>query len=317
MQVLPAFIGVDVSKAELVIAAHGQDHCLSVANECSAITQWLRTLPAGCMLAMESTGPYHQRLAHLAAGMGLTVFVLNARDVFFYAKSMGARGKTDRVDARLIARYVAEHHQRLYPYRVPSACQAELKQLMGQRWTVVSKRTALRASPKDCQASIGQASSALDEAFAHLLRAIDERITALIDSDARLHGARCLLQGIVGIGAQTSALLASLLARLSFADSDALVAYSGLDPRANDSGRSRGRRHLSKRGPAALRYQMFMAAMSACRSSAFAGVYQALLARGLKTTEALVILARKLLRIAFAVWRSGLPFETHRFTKNA
>jgi hypothetical protein len=37
-------------------------------------------------------------------------------------------------------------------------------QLMGQRWTATSKRTALRASLKDCP-SIEQASAELDEAF--------------------------------------------------------------------------------------------------------------------------------------------------------
>src|SRR3546814_9633101 len=96
---------------------------------------------------MESTGRYHQLLANLAAGMGLHVFVLNARDVYFYAKALGARGKTDRVDARVIARYLAEHHDRLHPYVVPSPCQADLAQLPGQSWTVVTKRT-VRKSPR-------------------------------------------------------------------------------------------------------------------------------------------------------------------------
>jgi transposase len=318
MQVpLSSFIGVDVSKAELVIATHARDECLSVPNECTAIVQWLRTLAPGSLVAMESTGRYHQLLAHLAARMGLRVFVLNARDVYFYAKGLGARGKTDRVDARVIARYLAEHHDRLHPYHVPSAAQAELEQLLGQRWTVVTKRTALRESLQTCGASIAQAASQLDAAFAALLRTIDGRITALIDADPQLHRARTLLQSIVGVGPQSSALLSSLLARVPFASSDALVAYSGLDPRANDSGRSTGRRRLSKRGDPTLRHQMFMAAMSACHTSTFAPTYQALRARGLKTTEALVILARKLLRIAFAVWRSGQPFEAHRVTHNA
>lgn len=318
MQVpLNSFIGVDVSKAELVIATHGQDGCLSVPNECTAILQWLRSLAPGSLVAMESTGRYHQLLANLAAGTGLPVFVLNARDVYFYAKGLGARGKTDCVDARVIARYLAEHHGRLHPYRAPSAAQAELEQLLGQRWTVVTKRVALRASLQACGANVAQAASQLDAAFAALLRTIDGRITELINADAQLHRARTLLQSIVGVGPQSSALLASLLARVPFACSDALVAYSGLDPRANDSGRCRGRRRLSKRGDPALRHQMFMAAMSACHTSTFAATYQALRARGLKTTEALVILARKLLRIAFAVWRSGQPFEAHRFTRNA
>jgi len=318
MQVpLNSFIGVDVSKAELVIATYGQDDCLSVPNECTAILQWLRTLAAGSLLAMESTGRYHQLLANLAAGAGRPVFVLNARDVYFYAKGLGARGKTDRADARVIARYLAEHHDRLHPYHAPSASQAELEQLLGQRWTIVTKRIALRESLQACGASIAQAASQLDAAFAALLRTIDGRITELIKADPQLHRARTLLQSIVGVGPQSSALLASLLARVPFASSDALVAYSGLDPRANDSGRCRGRRRLSKRGDPALRHQMFMAAMSACHTSTFAATYQALRARGLKTTEALVILARKLMRIAFAVWRSGQPFQAHRVTHNA
>ena len=316
MQVPLHFIGVDVSKAELVIATHGQDDRLSVPNECTAIQQWLRTVAPGSLVAMESTGRYHQLLANLAAATALPVFVLNARDVYFYAKGLGARGKTDRVDSGVIARYLAEHHDRLHPYHAPSAPQAELEQLLGQRWTVVTKRTALRESLQACGASIAQAASQLDAAFAALLHALDGRITALINADAQLHRTRSLLQSIVGVGPQSSALLTSLLARVPFASSDALVAYSGLDPRANDSGRSRGRRRLSKRGDPALRRQMFMAAMSACHTSTFAATYQALRARGLKTTEALVILARKLLRIAFAVWRSGQPFEAHRVCGN-
>jgi len=120
MQVpLNHFVGVDVSKAELVVATHGQACSLSLPNECAAIVQWLRTLAPGSLVAMESTGRYHQLLANLAAGMGLSVFVLNARDVYFYAKALGARGKTDRVDARVIARYLAEHHDRLHPYLAP------------------------------------------------------------------------------------------------------------------------------------------------------------------------------------------------------
>ena len=48
---------------------------------------------------MESTGRYHLSLAGLAHRAGLRVYVLNAKDVYFYAKALGARGKTDPGDA--------------------------------------------------------------------------------------------------------------------------------------------------------------------------------------------------------------------------
>jgi transposase len=308
MQVPCPFVGVDVSKAELVIAVHAQDGCQAIANDACALIEWLRHLPPGARLAVESTGRYHQLLVGLASGLGLQIFVLNARDVYFYAKGVGARGKTDRVDAHVIARYLAEHHARLRPFRAPSPAQAEIDTLLGQRWCAVSKRTALRESLRPGHA-IASALAQLDAAFAALPQAIDRRIEQLIACDPRMRQGRALLHTIVGIGAQSSALLSCMLARVPFASGDALVAYSGLDPRPHDSGRSKGRRRLSKRGDPALRRLMYLAAMAASHTKTFSALYQGLRARGLKTTEALVILARKLLRIAFAVWRSGQSFD--------
>lgn len=80
-----------------------------------------------------------------------------------------------------------------------------------------------------------------------------------------------------------------------------------------DSGQKRGRRRLSKRGSPLLRRTLFMAAFAASRSKAFKPFYRSLKTRGLATTEAFIILARKLLRIAFAVWRTQTAFEPSRY----
>ena len=99
MQGCTEIYGVDVAKDEVVVAMHGQTHVRTLANELGAIDTWLATLPRGSIIAMESTGVYHQLLAQRAHAAGMQVYVLNARDVHFYAKALGARGKTDRVDA--------------------------------------------------------------------------------------------------------------------------------------------------------------------------------------------------------------------------
>ena len=104
-------------------------------------------------------------------------------------------------------------------------------------------------------------------------------------------------------------MLAVLLSRVEFANADALVAYSGLDPRPNDSGAKAGRRQISKRGSPQLRRQLYLAAFSAAHSKALAPLYRSIKAKGFKPTQALVILARKLLRVAWAVWKTGKPFE--------
>ena len=76
-----------------------------------------------------------------------------------------------------------------------------------------------------------------------------------------------------------------------------------------DSGQWRGRRFLSKRGPAELRRLLFTAAMSACKTKLWQPFYQRYRARGLSTTAALVILARKLARIAFSIVKHNVDFR--------
>ncbi|WP_425122784.1 transposase [Burkholderia gladioli] len=116
-----------------------------------------------------------------------------------------------------------------------------------------------------------------------------------------------------GLGPQNAAMFASILNRIPFKNSDSLIAFSGLDPRPADSGQRRGRRRLSKRGPGLMRRLIYLAASAACRTKAGRPIFAALRARGFSTTLALVILSRKLLRTAFAVCKSGKPFDIAQF----
>lgn len=302
-----SFIGVDVAKAELVISMDEQAPIV-VKNTASAIAGWLSSLPKDCCIAMESTGCYHQQLAHLAQHTGFAVYVLNARDVYFYAKALGARAKSDAVDCVVIRRYVQEHYHRLHPWQPGTKVQQQLHTLLTRRAQMAAHQAAVRQTLK--QVDILQPDmDALMQSFNGLLKAIDRQVQRLIESDEDLLAGNQRLQSITGIDPQTSALLTALFSRLRFANSDALVAYSGLDLRANDSGTKRGRRRLSKRGPALLRRQIWLAAFAASHSKALKPLYAHIRAKGFSTTESLVILGRKLLRMAFAVWKGSAQFN--------
>jgi transposase len=300
--------GVDVAKDEVVIAMVSQISVRAIANERSAIDAWLGMLPKGSIVAMESTGIYHQLLAQRAHHAGMQVYVLNARDVHFYAKALGARGKTDRVDAGLIARYAAEHHAKLHAWQPGDRAHKHIEELLGRRATLVTKRESVRQAFKDDHDLAGQLKQ-LDLSFEHFLAAIDAKVDELIAGDSALATGRKRIASVTGFGPHGSALLAVLFARIPFANVDAVVAYSGLDPRPNDSGKKRGTRQLSKRGPAHLRRQLYLSGFAASHSKALKPLYQALRARGFATTEAFVILGRKLLRAAFAVWKTGQQWD--------
>lgn len=130
MQEQSVFKGVDVAKAELLVATEPATEPaaaqLTLRNERAAIGKWLRTLAPGTFLAMESTGRYHHELAQRAVKAGMKVYVLNARDVHFYATALGKRGKTDACDAQVIARYLGNHHKALRPWTPGTPAQQRL-----------------------------------------------------------------------------------------------------------------------------------------------------------------------------------------------
>ena len=100
----------------------------------------MQGLPAGTRVGVEATGSYHQLVADLAHAAGLTVYVLNPRDMKKYAEGVGRRGKTDRVDAEMIARFVAREHDQLHAYVPASAAQLHLEQLLKRRGKLVAVR---------------------------------------------------------------------------------------------------------------------------------------------------------------------------------
>jgi transposase len=316
-----AIIGVDVAKAAIVVARHGASATQTIANSPPGIRAWLKTLPAGACIAMESTGRYHLELASQAKACGFGVYVLNAMDVHHYAKAMGQRGKTDPLDAHLIAQYVAHQllgqgRKHLRPWEPTPKLLAQLRELHRARVQLADSCARLSMALEHV-AALQEESQALREHFKALMAQIDAKVAALMASDTDLAQSCKRLQTITGVGPQGAALLATLLARVGFANSDSVVAYSGLDPRPEDSGNKRGKRRLSKKGDPHLRRQLYLCAMAATRSALFRPVYEALKARGLPSTAALVVLARKLLRIAFAVWKSGQAFEPSKLKMTA
>ena len=311
---MTSYVGTDVGKAGVVVAVHGQDGVTVVANARAALRGWARRLPAGSLIGVEATGVYHREVVAAVQAAGHTVYLLNPRDVRHYAHAVGRRAKTDRVDAQLIARYVAQEHAGLRPYVAPTATQAAIAALLARRHAVVKAQVSLGQALRDLPAGLA-AWRQVQRDFRTLLAQLDAQLEQLVRQDAPLAALRQRLRTTPGLGPLSSLALATLLTRYAFRRSDALIAFVGYDPRAADSGQHRGRRRLSKRGPAEVRRLLYAAAMAAARTNTWRPLYQQDRQRGLSATEAIVILARRLARTAFAIARYGTTFDPARVTR--
>jgi len=292
-------IGCDVSKAWIDVHCDGA--ISRIDNTVSAVRHLAGTLPGRSIVGMEATGEFHVKLADALAQRGHIVFVINPRWVRNYAKGVGLRGKSDRTDAALIARYVAAEHSQLHPYAPPSADHRELRKLLLQRRKLVQLKVATRQS-------LGKTAASIIVQFDKAIERLEQAITELVRGSAQWNELYQRLRGEPGVGPVLGAHLVETLTRIPFKSQDAFIAHTGLDPRAWDSGQKRGRRRLTGHGDASLRSALYTAAMSASRCQPWKPTYQAQRAKGLSGTAALIVVARKIARTAFALFKSGSSF---------
>jgi transposase len=314
-------IGADVASEEIVVAwARSSRPVQTILNNRKCIRAWLKTLPANAVIGMEATGRFHQLLADEAVARGHTVYVINPKHLAAYARGVGQRGKTDPLDAQIIARFIDRERDQLHPYVAPTALQRALRNLLSQRAGLVRHSGAIKQNLRATQAGGGALKRAQQKALrslSALIAEIDAELKRTVAAHTELDIRRKQLQQITGIGFLNSIALTHRFDRTPFTNSDAVVAAYGLDPRPRDSGKHVGKRYLTKQGNPEDRRLIYLAAQSATKTTLFKPYYAALIARGFATTEAIVIIARKLLRIAFAVWTSGKPFDPTKIGSQA
>lgn len=308
MQVQPQFLGVDVSKASLDICLAPEEPVQTLENTPRAITRWLKTLPPGPVcVALEATSTYHLSFALQAHAAGHTVYLIDGYRLSRYRDSIGQRAKTDVDDARLLRRYLTHERVALRPWIPPKKGYLTLQKLLRRRALLVRARVALQQSLAALSA-LRCATKALFQQLQRLDTLITRQIvTAISQAGWQADFRRC--QAIEGIGPLTAAALTMAFHRGTFKNSDAFVAFLGMDVRVRNSGKTTGRRKLSKKGDPELRRLLFLAAMQACRHGSWREIYQRHLQRGLAKTQALVILARKLARVAFALMKNQTQYQ--------
>jgi transposase len=300
-------VGVDIAKAEIVVYRSDLQTTDAIKNDRTALKRWLKTLPAQSAIAVEATNIYHLDTVELAHAMGHQVYVVDAYRVSNYRRGIGQRAKNDPCDARLLARYLTNEQDGLRIWSPPPKAYTSLKSLLHRRATLIQNHAGLMLSwaneplLKKVQIAQQKAFKQADQAIQKLLRKVSKEAGIEENID------RC--KAIEGVGELTATGLATTFMRGDFANSDAFIAFLGMDLTVDDSGKKNGPRYLTKKGDPEVRRLAYNAAMAACRSAKWKPFYESYLARGFSKTQALVALARKLCRVAFALMKNQSEYQ--------
>ena len=300
-------VGVDVAKKELVIYQAELDLLETISNDKAAIKKWLKALPAPVDLAIESTNIYHLAFADLAHEAGCTIYMVGGFELSHYRKGVNVRAKTDALDAKLLARYLKNEYEELQPWIPPSPLYRRLLSLFRRRAALVQARVGLVQSWAN--EPLLKSAFAKQVASMQRLETLGEKMIKDQLEEAGLLTQLKRCTKVEGIGFLTGARLIAAFQRGDFRNADAVIAFLGMDLRVSQSGQKDGRRSLTKRGDPEARRLLHNAAMSACRTTAWKGFYEEQRARGFSTTQALVILARKLARVVFALLKGQSEYQ--------
>jgi len=305
--------GVDISKDVFDVmntrAVHSQ-----FSNDVKGFKKFAKSLSKDTLVVMEATGYYHYCLAQYLYGQGYLVSVVNPLSVKRFIQMKLSKIKTDKSDAKAICEYATFKEVPLYTAKDKN--QAESHQLL-RLIEVYSKQSTAIKNKLHGEKTLGFPSKVVYHSLNRSLKSIqreikvlEERLTELVKGHQQKQ--LTLLKSIPGMGSKTALLLIVMTDGFSrFENSKQLCSYAGITPTIRQSGSSvRGRSRISKIGNKKLRNLLFLCSFSACKyNKACREIYERIVAKGKSKKLALIAVCNKLLKQAFAIIKSGLPYD--------
>ena len=309
-------IGIDVSKDSLAIChlANGKMQHLETGNDKAGFKQLVRRCGTDSLYVMEATGIYYLQLAYYLVEQGARVVVVNPVIIKRYIQMHLGKGKSDRKDAQWIMRYGQQNEVKQWQpeEQVIVECrqlEQVIEQLIKQKTMVTNSIEALERQPVVSSLAVKNLKQTL-KMLEKQVKQMQDKLVATLERTFQKEME--LLGSIPGIGRKTAGML--LLFAGGFKDMNnyrQLIAKAGLSPREYTSGTSiRGKVRITKMGGSLIRGKLFMCSFSAKKSNAACkALYERLVAKGKNGKLALIAVCNKLLKQAFAIVKSGIPYQ--------
>lgn len=288
------YVGIDIAKA--TIQVHRQGSQAELANAPTAhrkLCKELKSIPA-VHVVCEATGGYEQALVGALQKTKIPVSVVNPAQVRAAARARGQRAKTDRIDAAMLTDYGQRYQPKPTPQ--PSRVQQELVALT--QWLkqlVRSQMLSKSQAEHHHDPFVKKQHQALLDYYQSQIKAVEERLQALLEKDQVLRQRVEALDAIEGVGLRTALLVLAHMPELGQLNRQQVAALAGLAPWTRDSGAMKGLRCIGGGRPE-VRLALYMPILSATRRNPLLReFYQRLIAKGKHAKVALTAAMRKLL----------------------
>jgi transposase len=320
---MTANLGIDIAKKKFDVALYrnGKFKHKSFENKPSgfdSLIAWLKLHDVAiCHACLEATGSYGDALAKFLFQAGQLVSVVNPSRIKCFGQMELLRTKTDKTDAKLIARFCERMNP---PAWQPDPPEIEHLRALGRRRdALVCMRTQELNRSGVTDSSVNESIQNVTSFLEDEIEKISELIREHINKNLGLKKKRDLLKSIPGVGDVTiEAILSEANGFEGFETVEKVVAYMGLSPKARDSGTSvKGKPSICKIGSARLRKILYMPALSAIQyNPPVNALYKRLKAKSKNGMIIACACMKKLVHIIYGVMKNEIPFNAEHNIKS-
>jgi len=310
------YCGIDVSKSTFDVFLTQRSHVFT--NDLNGFRGLNKKLTGDVHCVMEATGPYYLKLAVYLDSQGIKVSVVNPLVIKRFAQMKMIKAKTDKADAKLIADYAEKETPKLW--KAPKAILIEIRQEQSILDSLKKQVRMLGNQLESISVQPSHSKQAL-KAITLMINYAEQQIILLEDSiTEKVKMTFCkeveLITSVPGIGIKTAiALLVATDAFSKFQNGKQVASYVGICPRIYQSGSSiMGKGHITKMGNGRARTLLYMGACSAKKyNSACKSLYDRLVEKGKPKKLALIAVANKLVKQAFAVVTQNKMYDSEYY----
>lgn len=304
------YIGIDISKLSFDVAIKIENEKYShfkFSNDNEGFIKFSALLNQDyAICVMEASGPYYLKLATFLFNRKISVCVINPLVIRRFSQMRMSRTKTDKKDAVMIAEYGKNQTPNLW--KLEAEYVLEIKQMHAYVEQMNKSRTGLIRQREAFKYNAVE-SLALKESLEKMILLLETEI-ALIENKMiaiikdQHNELFQQLKSIPGIGIKTAMLLIVISGGFTkFDNARQLSSYVGISPRIFESGTSvKGKSKICKMGMSRIRAMLYVCSWSAKKcNSACKDLYDRLVEKGKAKKIALIAVANKLLKQAFAL----------------
>lgn len=312
------YIGVDVSSDKLHISYQSNEQWVSqeIANEMSSINSWIENLPLASHVIFEYTGTYSHRLAYCLSLSENVFTMLTPSQSKGFADTLKNQAKTDKQDARILYLFgckmqpepteLADQqlHQKRQLYR-------HYNSLRSQKQVISNQLHALSFDPRANRNVLASLNN-LADFYQTQLEDFDKQLFDVNPDD--FESIKQKLMTIKGIGevAATNLVIATNGFK-NFSSAKKFAKFIGIAPSVKQSGTSVKKQGKIPRTTYGIcRAKLYVAARSAARFNTDCNrLYIRMRAKGKSYKAAMIAVAHKLIRQAFAIVKNQTEFDNN------